>query len=171
MFKDYARLTLFFCCVLVGVQIPGVLTLYQQRLDAHLNEAQQALGGFEQTARRHFDGDLQALVSHYRRSPDPVFRQDADSVAAIVERVTMLTDEQRAMAGGQLAQLWHLIGFADPQLRQDTLDNYRYQVQLTPTAIGWGLGVALLLSVLVELLLTLLLPRRRERRVHVARRA
>ncbi|MBY5921571.1 DUF2937 family protein [Ferrimonas balearica] len=169
MFKDYARLTVFFCCVLIGVQIPGVLTLYQQRLDAHLNEAQQALGGFEQTARRHFNGDLDALVRHYRNSPDVVFRQDADSVAAIVERVSMLTEEQRAMAAGQLAQLWHLISFADPQLRQDTLDNYRYQVLLTPTAIGWGIGIALLLSVVVELLMTLLLPRRRERRTATLR--
>ncbi|MBY6188355.1 DUF2937 family protein [Marinobacter hydrocarbonoclasticus] len=164
MFKDYARLTVFFCCVLIGVQIPGVLALYQQRLDAHLTEARQALGGFEQTAQRHFSGDLEALVSHYRRSPDPVFRQDADSVAAIVERVSLLSEEQLAMSGGQLAQLWHFIGFADSQLRDDTLDNYRYQVLLTPTAIGWGVGVALLLSVLVELLLSLMLPRRRQGR-------
>ncbi|ADN77382.1 conserved hypothetical protein [Ferrimonas balearica DSM 9799] len=164
MFKDYARLTVFFCCVLIGVQIPGVLKFYQQRVEAHLSEAQQALGGFEQTAQRHFDGDIQALVAHYRRSPDPVFQQDADSVAAIVERVDLLRQEWDAMQGGQIAQLWHFLGFADTRLREETLDSYRYQVLLTPTAIGWGLAVALILSVLAELLVKLVMPKRRSRR-------
>ncbi|MBY5992365.1 DUF2937 family protein [Ferrimonas balearica] len=153
MFKDYARLTLFLCCVLMGVQIPGVMHLYQQRLDAHLKEARQNLSGFQATADRHFDGDLTALVTHYRDSQDAVFRQDADSVALIVGRVSLLEAEQAAMAGGQFRQAWHLVSGADASLRQDALAHYRYQVLLTPTAIGWGLGLALLLSVMLELML------------------
>ncbi len=150
MFSHYLRLTLFVCTVLLGVQIPGLVDLYQQRLSAHLLEARQALQGFQHTADRHFDGSLPALIRHYRASADPVFRRDGDTIAAMVARVRQLTAEQEAMARGPLAGAWHLLKGADPTLRRATLDNYSYRVILSPLAIAWGLGSALLLGLLLE---------------------
>jgi uncharacterized membrane protein len=50
MFRSYLRLVLFAFGLLVGVQVPGFITDYQQRADAHRNEALQSLQGFRATA-------------------------------------------------------------------------------------------------------------------------
>ncbi|SHI22833.1 DUF2937 family protein [Ferrimonas marina] len=164
MLRDYARLTLFMCMVLLGIQIPGFLELYQQRLQAHVTEARHSLSGFQQTADRHFDGNLAALVEYYRSSSDAVFREDANSLAVIIERVLVLESEMAAMDSGQFGQIAHLMTRADQSLRADTLAHYQYRVILNPAAIGWGLGIALLLSLLVEGVGRLLWPRRRHHR-------
>ncbi|GAA5191866.1 DUF2937 family protein [Ferrimonas gelatinilytica] len=150
MISQYLRLTLFVCTVLLGVQVPGLVDLYQQRLSAHLLEARQALQGFQLTADRHFEGELPALIRHYRESSDPVFRRDGDTIAEMVLRVQQLTMEKASMAKGPLASAWHLVSGADPDLRAATLNNYSYRVILSPLAIAWGLGIALLLSLIVE---------------------
>ena len=80
MFRSYLRLLLFTFGLLVGVQIPGLINDYTQRVEAHLLESREGLMGFNQTAQRFFNGDLQALVRHYRASDDPVFNSDADSI-------------------------------------------------------------------------------------------
>ena len=42
---------------------------------------------------------------------------------------------------------------ADPQLREETLNGYSYQILLVPEAIGWGVGAGFVLAFLVESLL------------------
>ncbi|GAA4895156.1 DUF2937 family protein [Ferrimonas pelagia] len=150
MLKEYARLALFVFSVLLGVQIPGFVDLYQQRLEAHTLEARLGLQGFQQTADQYFHGDLGELILHYKLNPDPVFRRDGDSIGALVARVDQLTLEQVAMDRGQLLAVWHLLVAADPALRQEAVSGYSYRVVLTPMAIGWGIGAALLLGLLLE---------------------
>ena len=72
MLRSYLRLILFTCGLLLGVQIPGLINDYSQRVEAHLLESREGLKGFQQTAQRFFNGDLEALVRHYRSSDDPV---------------------------------------------------------------------------------------------------
>jgi len=43
----------------------------------------------------------------------------------------------------------------DPQLREETLKGYSYQILLVPEAIGWGLGAGFVLALVVESLLLL----------------
>lgn len=153
MFKSYLRLALFALGLLVGVQVPGFIDDYGSRVAAHRLESEQGLKGFRATAQRFFNGDLDALVEHYRASKDPVMRSDAQSVAALVERAGFLEQEWRAMQGPWYGQVWHLATAADPELLEETYDAYRYQVLLAPQAIAWGIACALLLAWLVELLL------------------
>ncbi|MNW18570.1 hypothetical protein D3C71_2181870 [compost metagenome] len=42
---------------------------------------------------------------------------------------------------------------ADPQLRDETLKGYSYQILLVPEAIGWGIGAGFVLALVVESLL------------------
>lgn len=156
MFRSYLRLALFALGLLVGVQVPGFVDDYGKRVEAHRLEAQQALKGFRETAKRFFKGDLDALVAHYRTSDDPVMRSDAQSVAVLVERANWLEREWQAMHGPWYAQVWYLAVAADRQLLQETYDAYRYQVLLVPEAIAWGIACALLLAWLVEGLLLMI---------------
>lgn len=156
MVRSYLRLVLFAAGLLMGVQVPGLIDQYGQRVDAHLREAQIAIAGFQQTANDHFGGDLQALIGHYRGSDDPVFVSDANSLEVLVNRLTLLEGEAAVMARGWAVRIWHLTWAADPDLRRETIGQYSYNVPLTPLAIGFGIGGALLLAWLVELPLALL---------------
>lgn len=150
MLRSYLRLALFALGLLVGVQVPGFIDDYSKRVEAHLSESQQSLKGFRETARRFFKGDLVALVEHYQVSKDPVMRSDAESVETLVERAQFLELEAKAMQGPWYAQIWHLASAADPELVEETLAAYRYQVLLAPEAIAWGIACAMLLAWLLE---------------------
>ncbi|NIE74241.1 DUF2937 family protein [Pantoea sp. Tr-811] len=153
MFRSYLRLLLFTFGLLAGIQVPGLVKDYSQRVEAHLFESRQALDGFKQTAERFFKGDLQALVRHYRTSDDPVFLSDANSIESLLVRNQLLEDEWQALQGPWASRTWHVLVQADPQLRDETLDGYSYQILLKPEAIGWGVGAGFLLALLVESLL------------------
>ncbi|EIK51664.1 hypothetical protein YO5_13123 [Stutzerimonas stutzeri TS44] len=167
MLRSYLRLLLFAFGLLVGVQVPGFIDAYAQRVEAHRQEAQRGLQGFRDTAQRFFDGDLNALVEHYRASDDAVIQSDARSLEALVQRMRLLDREWQAMQQPWFVRSWHVLLGADRELRRETLAGYRYQVLLAPEAIAWGLGCALLLAWLVEsVLLALSFPLRQRRRRH-----
>ncbi len=153
MIRSYLRLCLFTLGLLVGVQLPGFIADYSKRVDAHWLEAERSLSGFRDTARRFFKGDMQALVAHYRVSDDPVMHSDAASVAQLIDRAALLERERLAMQQPWYGQVWHLASAADAELREETLNAYRYQLLLAPAAIAWGLGCGLLLAWLIEMLL------------------
>ncbi len=153
MLRSYLRLALFALGLLVGVQVPGFVEDYAQRVQAQRLESQLGLEGFRQTAGRFFGGDLQALLAHYRTSADEVMRSDARSLQTLVERATLLEREWQAMQGPWYRRVWHLAAAADRDMLAATYQGYRYQVLLAPAAIAWGIGCALLLAWLVESLL------------------
>ncbi|WP_017684677.1 DUF2937 family protein, partial [Pseudomonas syringae] len=90
MLRSYLRLVLFTTGLLFGVQIPGFISDYSKRVEAHLIEAQQAVKGYTATAQQFFKGDIQALIQHYRSSEDPVFRADADNIDTLMNRTHIL---------------------------------------------------------------------------------
>ncbi|MDN7139317.1 DUF2937 family protein [Pseudomonas sp. JQ170] len=156
MFRSYLRLLLFTFGLLVGVQVPGLINDYSQRVEAKLLESREGLKGFEDTARRFFNGDLQALVRHYRSSDDPVFNSDANSIDSLLIRNRLLEREWQILQGPWLERTWHVLVQADSQLREETLKGYSYQILLAPEALAWGLSCALLLALSIESLLLLL---------------
>ncbi|MFJ4429882.1 DUF2937 family protein [Pseudomonas sp. NPDC089395] len=153
MFRSYLRLLLFTFGLLAGIQVPGLVKDYSQRVEAHLFESRQALDGFKQTAERFFKGDLQALVRHYRSSDDPVFNSDANSIESLLIRNQLLENEWQVLQGSWLTTTWHVLVQPDPQLREETLKGYSYQILLVPEAIGWGVGAGFVLAFVVESLL------------------
>ncbi|MBC3412959.1 DUF2937 family protein [Pseudomonas sp. SWRI51] len=153
MFRSYLRLLLFTFGLLAGIQVPGLVNDYSQRVEAHLLESRQALDGFRQTAQRFFGGDLQALVRHYRSSDDPVFNSDANSIDSLLIRNQLLEHEWQALQGSWVSRTWHVLVQPEPALREETLKGYSYQILLVPEAIGWGIGAGFVLAFLVESLL------------------
>ncbi|HLD67036.1 MAG TPA: DUF2937 family protein [Pseudomonas sp.] len=156
MLRSYLRLGLFALGLLVGIQVPGFVQDYGDRVEAHRLESGEGLKGFRDTAQRFFKGDMEALVAHYRVSDDPVMRSDADSLNLLLGRASRWEREWQAMQGPWYARVWHVAVAADRELLVETYQAYRYQVLLVPDAIAWGIGCALLLAWLVESLLLLL---------------
>lgn len=161
--RSYLRMMLFALGLLAGVQIPGIVDLYYQRLDARLQQASLGLAPFQRTADQHFGGDLDALVAHYGASQDPVFTQDATSLQQLVSQQRHLQQERAFQDRPWYLQLSHLLSQADPMLWQDTLRNYGYVVPLKQAAIFCGVAVGLFASLLGDLLLSLLLLPFRQR--------
>jgi hypothetical protein len=156
MLRSYLRLMLFALGLLVGVQVPGFIEAYAQRVDAKRMESERGLDGFRNTARQFFAEDLDALIAHYHASDDPVIQSDAKSLETLVRRSRMLEREWQAMQQPWYVRAWHVLFGADAELRQETYAGYRYQVLLAPEAIAWGLSCGLLLAWLGESLLLLL---------------
>ena len=150
MLRSYLRLVLFTAGLLIGVQIPGFISDYSKRVEAHLMEAQQALRGYNETAQRFFNGDVQALIQHYRSSEDPVFRTDANNISNLLTRNQVLDREFMALQGPWYLRAWHVLTAADPDIRKETWNGYTWQVLLSPEVIGWGLVCALLFSMVIE---------------------
>ena len=156
MLLSYLRLVLFAAGLLIGVQVPGFISDYAKRVEAHLIEAQTGLQGFQGTAQQFFKGDLQALVAHYRASDDPVFRSDADSLSAMLNRQLALDKQFQAMQGPWYIRVLPVALAADPDIRKETWNGYSYQILLTPEAMIWGMSGALLLSFGIECLFRLI---------------
>lgn len=150
MLRSYIRLVLFTAGLLIGVQIPGFISDYSKRVEAHMLEAQQSLRGYNETALRFFNGDVQALIQHYRSSDDPVFRTDADNITNLLTRNQTLDREWLALQGPWYARAWHVLTAADTNIRTETWNGYTWQVLLSPEVIGWGLMCALLFSLFIE---------------------
>ena len=156
MLLSYLRLVLFAAGLLIGVQVPGFISDYAKRVEAHLIEAQTGLRGFQGTAEQFFKGDLQALVAHYRASEDPVFRSDADSLSTLLNRQIALDKQYQAMQGPWYIRFLQVVLAADPDIRKETWNGYSYQILLTPEAMIWGMSGALLLSLGIECLIRLI---------------
>ncbi|SDH93315.1 DUF2937 family protein [Pseudomonas panipatensis] len=153
MLRSYIRLVLFAFGLMVGVQVPGFIKDYALRVDAHRQEASQALEGYRGTAGQFFTGDLNALVAHYRGSPDPVFQRDADNIERVLRRSQLFDKEWQVLQGPWYARAWHMLSAPNLELLRETFDSYTYQVALVPEAIGWALGGGLLMAWIVELLM------------------
>jgi hypothetical protein len=156
MLLSYVRLVLFAAGLLIGVQVPGFINDYAQRVEALLIEAQTGLRGFQGTADQFFKGDMQALVAHYRASEDPIFRSDADSLNTLLTRQVALDKQFQAMQGPWYVRFLQVVLAADPDIRKETWNGYSYQILLTPEAMIWGMSGALLLSFGVECLFRLI---------------
>ncbi|MDQ3203360.1 MAG: DUF2937 family protein [Pseudomonadota bacterium] len=156
MLLSYVRLVLFAAGLLIGVQVPGFISDYAKRVEAHLLEAQTSLSGFQGTANQFFKGDMQALVAHYRASEDPIFRSDADSLSNMLNRQLALDKQFQAMQGPWYIRFLQVVLAADPDIRKETWNGYSYQILLTPEAMIWGMSGALLLSFGIECLFRLI---------------
>jgi len=150
MLRAYLRLVVFALGLLAGVQVPGFVDQYGKRVSAHYLEVQRNFAGFQRTADQYFGGSVDALIKHHSSSSDAVFRDEAKTIEAMYGRLRIFTAEFEAMRGSPLARLLHVATDANRELLQETEDAYSYTVPLDATAILYGVGIALLLSLLVE---------------------
>ncbi len=151
LLKTYSRLFIFATGLLLGIQVPNFVDQYERRIDAHYQEVSANISGFQTTADLLFSGNLEALIVYYQQSNDAVFESDAQSIRNIVDRYNRISTERAAISGGSLPAALHIVLYADNEFIEETFAQYGYTVPLNLVAIEWGLALALLLTIAIDL--------------------
>lgn len=151
LIKTYSRLMIFAIGLLLGIQVPNFVDQYERRIDAHYQEVSANISGFQSTADLLFAGDMEALIAYYQDSNDAVFESDAQSIRSIVERYNRISNERAALEGSAIAAVLHVVLYADSEFRDETFAQYGYTVPLNLLAVEWGLAIALLLTIAIDL--------------------
>ena len=151
LLKTYSRLFIFACGLLLGIQVPNFVDQYERRIDAHYLEVSANISGFKSTADLLFSGDMEALITYYAKSNDLVFESDAQSIRGIVDRYNRISNEQQALSRNILAAAMHVLLYADDEFLDETFEQYGYTVPLNILAVEWGLAIALLLTIAIDL--------------------
>ena len=151
LIKDYARLIIFSAGILIGVQVPNFVDQYTKRVSAHYLEAKMNFSGYQQTADKHFGGNIEALLNHYASSPDLVFKDDANNIKQIYNRQQGFLAELKALDASLFKKIFHVMVYADNAVLRETITEFSYTVPLNHEAIICGLLLGLTLSVIFEL--------------------
>ncbi|UCX03193.1 DUF2937 family protein [Shewanella glacialimarina] len=153
---DYLRIILFVCGVLIGIQVPGFVDQYGQRLEAHQLEAKLSLAEFQRDADRFFGGDFNKLISHYRQNNDPVVNAGGESIESIYQRYVLLTEALTQFRQHSYSPYQQLILAPQQDIQVEVWKNYSHVILLKPEAIAIGMLLGLLFAVLCESILSIL---------------
>ncbi len=78
LLQRYSLKVTFALTLLLGLQIPHFLVLYETRLDAHYQESTLQLKQYQKLADLLFVGDLNALVNAHKSSDIALFRAETE---------------------------------------------------------------------------------------------
>lgn len=145
LLKRGLALVLFTVGLLAGLQLPGFVQQYEQRVSARLAEAELSLRGFQAVADQFHDGKLSALIEHHRRSRDASFRAEADVIYAQWKRVASLRTEQAALTAPLPKRLWHVLWNSNREILSTTAQGYSNVVPINTGAVVSGVVGGLLL--------------------------
>lgn len=134
--------------VLCGLQVPGFINQYEQRVSAHLLEVRDSLSRFQEIANRHHEGSLEALIDHHRQSGDPTFVSEADVIAALYERYRRFSGELTALETSLLGRVTHIAVAADRDLVEETATHYLWIITLNRESIVCA-AVALIVGIVL----------------------
>lgn len=148
----------------MGIQIPAVVDQYQKRVDAHLTEATELIAGFQQTADKYFNGDMQALILHYSNSDDVIFRTDAKNIQLMVQRVASLQAEAKALMQNAVLRASHVLFNTQGAIFTETIQQYSYMILIDPLALIWGVLSGMFMASFADSLLLLFSQLIRHRR-------
>ena len=151
LLKTYSRLFIFAAGLLLGIQVPNFVDQYERRIDAHYLEVSANISGFQSTADRLFSGNMEALITYYAESNDLVFESDAQSIRVIVARYSRISNEREALSRNIFAAAMHVLLYADAEFIDETFEQYGYTVPLNMLTVGWGIAIALLLTITIDL--------------------
>ncbi len=148
----YRYLLIFIACValLLGIQIPTFVDQFEKRLDAHFQEVQTNLKGYQEIADRDFNGSMEALIRRHKESTDMVFRDEAAPIETMYLRYLHFNDQRSAMQTSLPGQVLYLVEHGDRDLIRETYANYSFAIALDSTAIYSGFALAGILLLLVE---------------------
>ncbi len=153
MLRSYLRMIVFSAILLMGIQLPSYVDRYVQTVEAHYQEAKQAISEFQDEANRYFDGSLTALIRYYDNSNDPVFIAGGESISGLKDRYQALMLHRKDL---DRSTYWrYRMALLQPlsDIRKEVQSSYNYAVTLNIESIVVGLLLALFFSLLLEILL------------------
>ena len=68
-----------------------------------------------------------------------------------MDRYNRISNEQQALSRNILAAAMHVLLYADDEFLDETFEQYGYTVPLNMLAVEWGLAIALLLTIAIDL--------------------
>jgi hypothetical protein len=150
----YRYLLILLACaaLLMGIQVPNFVDQFGKRLDAHLQEAQTNLKGYQEIADRETGGSMDQLIARHAASQDPVFSREAKPIQDLYQRYQRFSAEKAALATSLPGQVLYLARNPDQELLRETYDNYSFAVPLDSTAVAAGFAAAAVILLPVELL-------------------
>ena len=152
MIYRYFSIVLASLLLVTGLQLPGVVSQYEQRVSAHLAEVSHNLSGFQRIADQFHGGSLAALIEKHRQSTDDTFRAEAMVLEDMYNRRARFQAELNAMEASLAGRLGHVIFASDPELFQETLDSYTWTINLSEEAAICGAALLITGIVLSDLL-------------------
>lgn len=148
---NYLKMALITACTLLGIQVPGFVDDYGKHLNARLIESNQSVAEFQDDADKFFGGDLNKLVSHYKKSNDDVFTEGGNSIEAVVTRNTLLKNAWGKFKSSMFGAYSQTITNPVPEVRQEVWENYSFNVLFTKSTIIIGVVIGFLCLLLFEL--------------------
>ncbi len=155
MIYRYFTIVLAAAFLLAGLQIPGFVSQYSIRTNAHLNEVRNNLAGFQAIADRYHGGSLAALIEKHHQSSEPTFSAEGVVIEGMVNRLNRFVAEEQALSQGLASSVGHLVLAGDPELLLETRQGYTYTVTLDQDTLVCG-GITLVAGVAFSDLLYLL---------------
>jgi hypothetical protein len=153
---EYLRLGLFVGGALIGVQIPSFVEQYGHRLESHLLESKISLEGFQLDADKYFNGNIENLIQHYAKNPDPVINDGGESIASLNSRSQFLQRSWTEFNASLQQRYWHAFVSPVNAIRAETWASFDFAVRLDVSAIIWALSLGFILSAVIELFLQLI---------------
>ncbi len=148
----YRYLLIFIACValLLGIQIPTFVDQFEKRLDAHFQEVQTNLKGYQEIADRDFSGSMEALIRRHKDSTDMVFRDEAAPIETMYLRYLHFKDQRAALQTSLPGKVLYLAQHGDHELMRETYANYSFAIPLDSMAIYSGFALVAIVLLLVE---------------------
>lgn len=156
LLQRYSLKLTFALTLLIGIQFPHFLDQYETRLDAHYLESKAQLSHYQKLADLLFDGDLGALVEKHKNSEIALFKAETVILEALIERTDFLKNQKTALQGPLYKRFIFLITQVNEPLFTETQDNYQANIVINQQAILVGLFVAVVSTLILEMLLMLL---------------
>ncbi len=152
LLQRYCLKITFALSLLIGLQFPHFLSLYETRLDAHYLESKSQLQQYQKLADFLFDGDLNALVEKHKNSDIALFKAETNIIQQLIHRADFLERQKKSLQGSLIARFAFLFRQVNQPLFIETQQNYRANIVLNQQAISVGLIIATVTTLLLELL-------------------
>jgi hypothetical protein len=155
LLQRYSLKFTFALALLIGLQLPHFLNLYETRLDAHYIESKGQLTQYQKLADILFAGDLNALLAKHKNSNVALFKAETKVIETLVQRTELLHQKKLNLQGSLFERLYFLMAQINQPLFIETKNSYQANIVLNKEAITVGLIVATFTTLLLELLFQL----------------
>ena len=133
---DRIVFTAFF---IAGVQLPAFIIQYSQRLSGHVNEAKHQVLQFQAIADLQYQGDLQALISHYKSLNDETMAQTASLLINSIERQQLLEQQLNLLLNSPfIEKIYYFFIHLNQPMAQATLEQFVLAIPLEIPALVTG---------------------------------